>query len=299
MEDDGWLLESIEKKTGMDREKVLFLVEKKMNEFPSLTKNAAERMIATEMGVLPIRREYKIKDIAEEIKHINLTAIMKRKFEPRTVIVHGRNAKVLRINIEDDTGSIGITIWDENIINKIINESAEGDEISIANAYSRVNKFNNEIELNLGNGSAIAIKKKVDNKPVDSFVAIKDVKDSEKLYRLRGFITRLFSNNVYLVRCDICKKKVDRVCDLHGDKAISKILMISGILDDGLSSIRVSFFDRSARKLLDMSREEDTIRKINDISYGLIHVEITGSANKFNDNLSINAKDIKPFVYAL
>ena len=64
MENEDWLIEAVAEKLGTTKEKVNELIKKKLSEFQNLTESAALRMVATENGVVPIRRGYKIADIS-------------------------------------------------------------------------------------------------------------------------------------------------------------------------------------------------------------------------------------------
>ncbi len=301
MENEDWLIEAVAEKLGTTKEKVNELIKKKLSEFQNLTESAALRMVATENGVVPIRRGYKIADISDEIGHINITATIKRKFPPRDIMIKGAKSKVINLALEDQTGSINVIVWDVSKVEYLEKEASDRDTISIANAYSRKNKLNDRYELHLGSGCAIKITKgpRAEATQKREYQRISDVKDDSKFYQIRCFVVRLFTNNVFLIRCGICKKKVIDKCEEHGDAALSKMLFISGILDDGLSTIRASFFDKTAEKLLDLSKAESIENKVNDISFGLYEVEISAVPNKFNETLSLNVRDVKPIDYKI
>ncbi len=301
MEGERWLLDAIIEKTGMSQDKLDSLIKKKLAEFPNLNGDAALRMIATENGVMPIRHSYKINEINEELQHINLTATIKRKFSPRDIKIKGTPSRVINIVLQDESGSISTVVWDVKKVDEITSNAYEGDSMSIANAYARKNKVTGALELHLGSGSAIKITRMQGNEAVKPVVyqRITEVKDDSKLYRLRCLLTRVFTNNIFLVKCNICNKRVVDKCDEHGDKAISKTLMVSCILDDGLSSIRASFFDRTAKKLLDLSKAESLEQKLNDLSFGMYQLEIVAVPNAFNNSLSLNVRDVKAANYNL
>jgi ssDNA-binding replication factor A large subunit len=295
MESETWLLNSLIEKTGLPKEKLNELIKKKTTEFPGLTEDAALRMIATENGVVPIRYSYKLNEINNEISHINVTATIKRKFAPRDIKIKGTPSKVMNIVLQDDSGTINAVVWDVKKVDEISRDAYEGDEISLANAYSKKNKITGGIELHIGSGSAVKIKKDPntpETKPID-YQRIIDVKDDTKLYHLRCLLTRIFTNNIFLIKCSICNKRVVDRCEEHGEKAISKTFLISCILDDGLSSIRASFFDRTAKKLLELSSAEKLEDKLNDLSFGMYELAITAAPNNFNNTISLNVKDVK------
>ena len=297
---EEWIIDKITEKNNKSREEILNLISQRKNQFPELTEDAILRMLATENGVIPIKRDYKIKEINQRINHVNLSAKIKRKFPPRTVTVKGREAKVMNFVVEDETGEMPVVTWNENYIDKIMS-SKDGEKISIANAYSKENPFNGIIELNLGSGSAISINSTVTQQKEETkieYKKIKEIKDGETA-DINGFITRLFSEDIYLIRCNICKKKVDVECDIHKDKALSKTLRIRGIFDDGIYSSSITFFDKQADSLLNLSQNQDIKEKLNDISFGLYQLNINAKMNKFNDNYSLTARKVTKTGYNL
>jgi ssDNA-binding replication factor A large subunit len=297
---EEWIIDKINEKGKMSKEEILNEINQRKKQFPELTEDAILRMLATENGIIPIKRDYKINEINQRINHVNLSAKIKRKFPPRTVTVKGREARVMNFVVEDETGEIPVVTWNENYIDKIMG-SKDGENISIANAYSKENPFNGMIELNLGSGSAISVNSNTIQKKEETkteYKKIKDIKDGETA-DINGFITRLFSDDIYLIRCNICKKKVDVECDIHKDKALSKTLRIRGILDDGVYSSSITFFDRQADALLKLSQSQEIKDKLNDISFGLYQVDVNAKMNKFNDNYSLTARKIGKTEYSL
>ncbi|EFD92891.1 MAG: nucleic acid binding OB-fold tRNA/helicase-type [Candidatus Parvarchaeum acidophilus ARMAN-5] len=297
---EDWIIDKIAEKNNVPKEDILQDIKKRLERFPSLTEDAILRMLATENGITPIKRDYKAGEINQKIAHVNISAKIKKKFPPRTVTVKGREARVMNFVIEDETGELPVVTWNENYIDKISNVK-DGEHISIVNAYAKENSFNNIVELNIGSGAAISVNSnsvtKTESKQKE-YKKINQVNDGETAY-IKGFITRLFADDIYLVRCNICKKKVTDVCDIHGDKAISKTLKIRGILDDGIKSASITFFDKQADELLKLSEKEDLNEKLNQISFGLFQIDVSARMNKFNDSYAFTAKTVSATSYDL
>ncbi|MCL5009717.1 MAG: OB-fold nucleic acid binding domain-containing protein [Candidatus Parvarchaeota archaeon] len=305
MDNDNWIIDMLKEEAGMDGDSIKAAVKKKLDEFPSLTEGAALKMIATEKGITPIKKKLRISDINEDIKHLNIVAVVKRKFEPRKVMIKQTPSTISNMIIEDQTGIINVVVWDTKKVEQIQKEASEGDTISIVNAYTRKSMDGEHYEIHLGTGCAIKIipKPNDDIRPVDNVNKIEKISgitDTQRRYIVGGFLVRLFTGgDIFITRCGICKKRVVGTCEVHGEKAISKTMLISGILDDGLSSIRISFFDKVADKLLSISKKDSLEDKLNDISFGIYNLEITGVPNKFNNVISLNVRDIKPASYLL
>lgn len=297
---EDWIIDKIAEKNNVPKEDILKEIKKRLERFPSLTEDAVLRMLATENGITPIKRDYKVGEINQKIAHVNISAKIKKKFPPRTVTVKGREARVMNFVIEDETGELPVVTWNENYIDKISNVK-DGEHISIVNAYAKENSFNNIVELNIGSGAAISVNSnsvtKTESKHKE-YKKINEINDGETAY-IKGFITRLFTDDIYLIRCSICKKKVTDVCDIHGDKAISKTLKIRGILDDGIKSASITFFDKQADDLLKLSEKEDLNEKLNQISFGLLQIDVSARMNKFNDSYAFTAKAVSATTYDL
>lgn len=294
---ENWIIEKITEKGKVSKEDILKEIDKRKKQFPELTEDAILRMLATENGIIPIKRDYHINEINQGINHVNITAKIKRKFPVRKVTVKGREARVMNFIISDDTGEMPVVTWNENYIDRIA-AVKDGDGISIANAYAKENSFNGTVELNIGSGAAISINSysKENQENVKIYKKIRDIPDGETAF-INGFITRLFADDIYLIRCSICNKRVTETCEIHGNKAISKTLKIRGIIDDGLNSASVTFFDRQANELLDISNKTELNEKLNDISFGLFQVNMAAKANKFNETKSFTAKTVSSAKY--
>ena len=300
MEVEDWSINQILEKTKLTKEQIEEKIKKKIEEFPALTREAAIRSVATDNGVILIRRDYKVSDITEELNHLNLRCKIVRKFEAKEVNLRGGKSKVMNLMVGDETGQIRVVIWDTNRIAEIEKDFREGDEILIINAYSKFSSFSNSFEINIGANTLLKlIAHKETHAEADNYTRISQITEENKSYKVRGFITRIFTNNTFIIRCSICGKRVDEKCDIHGDKALSKTLMISAVIDDGLSSTKVTFFDRVAEKFLSLSKEGDLRQKLNDISFGLYQVEVEAVAKSFNGILSLTARDVKPVGYSV
>ncbi len=298
MEVEDWSINQILEKTKLTREQIEEKIKKKIEEFPALTREAAIRSVAADNGVILIRRDYKVSDIKEELSHLNLRCRIIRKFEAKEVNLRGGKSKVMNLIVGDETGQIRVVVWDTNKISEIEKDLNEGDEILIINAYSKFSNFSNNFEINIGANTLLKlIEHRETGAVLDKYTRISQITEENKVYRVRGFITRIFTNNTFIIKCSICGKRVDEKCDIHGDKALSKTLMISSVIDDGLSSTKVTFFDRVADKFLSLSKETDLRQKLNDISFGLYQIEVEGVARSFNGSLSLTAKDVKAVDY--
>lgn len=128
----------------------------------------------------------KIADIKENDSDININAAILqisdiRTFNKRT----GGEGKVRNILVGDDTGKIRVTLWDEKA--ELDKSLHEGASIEIINGYARLNNFNDEVEIQIGNHGVI---RKIDSEILyqEEFTPISDIIPGES-YSVRGFIS--------------------------------------------------------------------------------------------------------------
>jgi replication factor A1 len=94
----------------------------------------------------------KIKDLKDGMKRIEIEAKVTEKQAPREVMSRYKDVlhRVANATITDDTGSIKLTLWNEQIDQVNVN-----DNIKIENGY--VTSFRGEIQLNVGRYGKLSI----------------------------------------------------------------------------------------------------------------------------------------------
>lgn len=94
----------------------------------------------------------KIKELKNGMRRINLVAKVLEISEPREVVskFDGRVYRVADAIIGDDTGTIKLSLWNEQIELVKVN-----DTIKIENGYVRT--FRGEIQLNVGKFGKLAV----------------------------------------------------------------------------------------------------------------------------------------------
>ncbi len=90
-----------------------------------------------------------IKDLRTGMSHITLKAKILEVAEPKHIVTrYGNNASVAKVLIADETGTIKLCLWNEQIVSV-----AAGDTVQIENA--RAFMFRGERQLNLGKKGTI------------------------------------------------------------------------------------------------------------------------------------------------
>lgn len=86
----------------------------------------------------------KISEVRDGMNKVSIEGTIKSITEPRTVNTkYNKSVRVAECIIEDDSGSITCTLWEEQI-----DRVKEGDKIAIENGY--VTSFKGEKRLNIG-----------------------------------------------------------------------------------------------------------------------------------------------------
>ncbi|MBC7130342.1 DNA-binding protein [Candidatus Bathyarchaeota archaeon] len=87
----------------------------------------------------------KIKELRNGMKHVNVEAKVVEKSEPREVVsrYRGTTHTVANAVIADDSGSIKLTLWNDQI-----DQVNVDDNVKIENGY--VTSFRGELQLNVG-----------------------------------------------------------------------------------------------------------------------------------------------------
>lgn len=95
----------------------------------------------------------KIKDLREGMRRVEVEAQVAEKSEVRQVQskFRGDTLNVADVMITDETGTIKLTLWNEQI-----DQVKQGDVIKVENGY--VTSFRGEIQLNVGKYGKLTVK---------------------------------------------------------------------------------------------------------------------------------------------
>ena len=94
----------------------------------------------------------KINELRDGMKRINVTAKVTEKSETREVTSRFKDQtlKVASATIADETGTIKLTLWNEQI-----NQVNVNDTVKIQNGY--ITSFRGEIQLNIGRYGTLTV----------------------------------------------------------------------------------------------------------------------------------------------
>ncbi len=317
MEEFVKIVKKIVEEKDLREEEVLKMIDEKQEEFEGIiSKVGAAYVVAKELGVnlkeFEEDEELKIKDLTPGMSSVNIKVKVVRIFdETRFTRKDGSEGKVKNILVGDETGITRLVLWDEQIDDF---DYEEGDVIEIIRAYTK-ETYNGNVELRLGNYGLIKkIDEKIEVKDKDGGeVVIREYlnkniveinKDKENI-SIKGYFTRLFRKEPVLRFCPKCKKRIEgEKCNIHNIES-EKLLILSGIIDDGTSSIIVNFFRQDAEKLAGMYEEEieEVIKKEGKDAFyerveqrllkGFFKIKGTVKVNDYNNTLEVTVHNFK------
>ncbi len=261
--------------------------------------------------------EVKIKELTKHQKNLKLVGKIVEKLEPREVsFKDGSRHSVCDVVIADETGSISLSIWDEDIEKVQKNET-----YCIENGY--VSVFRGSPKLNVGkygtmNPSEKKLTKVNKNNNLSNTTLeaerkhISDLKEYDNV-DLLGTIVSIPEKNPIYKSCPKCAKKVSPSGESWECERCGKIpkyiprMIWSLTLDDGTENIRVTVGGEVAEKLLGMTAaeaekmiEDELIEQYPIIlkSKELLGRKIIAKGNirlnKYSDSLELSAKSILP-----
>lgn len=263
--DADQIIETIVEETELDEEEVRENIDEKMDEFEGLvSEEGAVHLVAKEHGVQVAEaaaEDLKVENIVPDMRKVNLRIRVVNIQDTNTFERDdGEEGKVRNVVLGDDTGTIRMTLWDEQT--EIADQIEEGDAIEIAGAYTLEDDRNNA-ELRLGDDATVKMAEEDDIPEVEtaeaSLVDINDVMSENTNYQVKGMIMAVYTNNPFYKICPECGSSLrqddDYECEEHGDVDPDNALAISAVLDDGTENIRVVFFREDGRELLDIDEE--------------------------------------------
>jgi ssDNA-binding replication factor A large subunit len=264
----------------------------------------------------------KISDLVIGMNNFEIIGKVSQIFQVREFQKQGKTSQVGNFNIQDESGTTRIVLWDQKA-NIIKDQQLEvGQVVKIRNGNIKSSNFSpNGKELHLTIRSQMILdaeeKVNVEITPVQSsgtsreVIAAKlaDIAANQNV-KVCGTVVRIYPPAFY-DSCPQCgKKAVANKCKEHGDIQSKPAMVFSIILDDGTGAVRCTAFRDNADKLAGMTGQQAKDKTENpvalqeelDEALGKI-IEIQGIVreNKQFDRTEItinSAKDLNPIEIA-
>ena len=191
---------------------------------------------------------------------------------------NGDKGFVRNIEIADDTGSMRVTLWNDDAKK----EFELGEAIKFQNP--RIVYKDDHLEINVSGSTAILKPSENELSNIPSYDELKEIiyapktieslTDDDVNVRITGTLKDLASERILLKKCPNCGNSVeqtdmDNICDFCSEEFDKPryLLMIPARLEDDTGDISITFFDNLAEELLGMKKEE--IIQLTEDGYGI------------------------------
>ncbi len=259
------LIKRIAEEGSLTEEEVLARVEEKRAELSGLiSEEGAAYIVAKELGIAIIRQErLNITNIIPGMQNVDVVGKITRISPVREFATEKAKGKVANITIADETGSVRISFWNDEIkslsgfeINDIVRVRGYVKQDNLGNAEIRLGRYGAIAKSDEEIGAVKQTERKSERTNINDL--------TEGSYKeIRAPLLQVFESNVFYEICPTCRSRIKLnesdsfVCEEHG--AIEEPehgLILSGIADDGTGSIRVVFFNENAERLIGMSAKD-------------------------------------------
>jgi len=177
------------------------------------------------------------------MQNVNVAGVVTR-ISRREYSTEKGSGQLLALNISDETGSIRLTLWNEEV--ERAKELTQGDVVKVS-GYVRAGLYGPELRLGrFGKLERVASSRRT---------TIAELQEGQKK-EIRAMLVQLFESNPFYETCPTCgvSLKEDQegnyVCVSHGKVDPAYALHVSGVLDDGTGAIRCVAFKEVAEALL-------------------------------------------------
>lgn len=237
-------------------------IKEKVNELSGLiSEEGAAHIIGNELGIellsLSLAQKLKVKEIYAGMKNISVVGKIIQKYEPRTFVKGDGIGKVCSIILGDETGTIRIVFWNEQV--DLLSSLQLDDILRVNDAYAREN--NNIPEVHLGSRGTIEVNppgEVIDNVRKSSKAyerkKIEELSGMEEAAEIMGTIVQVFDPRFFYT-CPQCGKRVVEnsgsfTCSEHGPVNGQISYVLNAVLDDGTGMIRGVFWKNQTNHLL-------------------------------------------------
>ncbi len=237
MDNYSQLLEKIANLGKVSKDEVERKVEAKRAKLSGLvSKEGAAQIVAAEMGINFEKERLKVSELAQGMKRAHVVAKIVEMSPVKSYNKNGREGKIGKMVVADETGRMNAVLWDSNHI--ILIETGKinvGDVVDMSNAMVR----NGELHLSSFSDIKMSSEKldKIAAESAGEMKKIKDLKVGEKS-KVRAFIVQSFEPRYFEVCPECGKKAVDGQCLNHGKIESKKRALLSVVVDDGTASMR-------------------------------------------------------------
>ena len=262
------ILKKIVEKTGSSEDDIKKKIAEKQRELSNLvSKDGAAYIIAKELGIelfpKKTERRLQIKNIVPKIRMLDIDARIVRIFPVKEFESKGRKGKVASIILGDQSGTIRLTLWDQQT--DMIDKLEQGMAVHVFSGYTREG-MDGSAEIRLSKSGGLKILEDSDLPEITEIKRVSKAANSISELNegdattLRAAVVQLFQTNFFYDVCPDCGKRVtkdnDYTCAQHGKVKPVTNIVLSGVIDDGTGNIRAVFFRDEALNLIGMNMDD-------------------------------------------
>ena len=294
------LIDKIIEASGLERSVIENKIEEKKKELPGISEEGITRLVAKELGVDLLRpepKELKIINIVPNMRNITFIGKITEMQPIRDFQVGDNIGRVQNIILEDETGKIRLSLWNDEIDRFGL---SVGDVVKVDNSRTKKDNFGNpEARISYG-GNIIKSDTEIELKPPkNSFVGVEEGDDVS----LSAIMIHVFERPLVYYFCPKCRARViNNTCSIHGVVEPDKTMIISGMLDDGNSTMNAVFFRTMAESFIGQRVEEveeqlketsiEEFIKGLDILTKKLKIDGVVRRNQLTDDLEIRVKSV-------
>jgi len=254
----------IAEKSGLQVSEVTERVEAKEAEFAGLVSRlGAAYIVGKELGVdlvKPVSKDLKLKNVVPGMRNVTFVAKIVEVGQLRKFESDDGEGAVLNIILGDESGFVRLSLWDDKA-REAVDKLAAGQVWQVIGGYALKDSFGN-VEVRLGkwgNLKRVEADIKVAEKP-------KQLKRTKGEYRparldeliendfveVKAHIIHINQREPVLYFCPSCRSRVDAAvrCAQHKEAEPDRVLIVSGVADDGYGTCGVVFFRDAAESLV-------------------------------------------------
>ncbi len=305
------IIQKIVEETELSEEEVKEQVNSKEEEFKGLvSEEGAAHLVAKEHGVKIVKdvdKDLKIESIVPGMSKANVKAKIVDITDINTFEnSDGEEGKVRNLVLGDETGTLRMSLWNEQT--EVADKLDKEDVIEINNAYTREDNRGNT-ELRIGSNTKIKrIDEEIEEVKKESGrggykeTRIEEIEDENKYLEVEGEVVQIYTNSPFYRKCPDCnntlRKDDDYKCKEHGDVEPIYKIALPMILDNGFKNIRCIVFNETAKKVLgaeniDFAGDLEKIKMYAEESKGK-RVKVKGRTqyNDFFDTIEIVVNEL-------
>jgi len=311
------LVDTIASESGKPKDTIYKLIRDKQDELSGLvSKEGAAYIVGRELGVSLIKETrtlLKAGSLLPGLFSVDLIARVVSVSEPHTFTKDGKQGKVQNIVLGDETGSVRMSLWNNetDLVQRL--SLQQGAAVEIRGGYTKQDNMGNA-ELRIGRGlikvaegKGIPAASAATEQPQRASTmqrpltgcrgrkAISELSEGE-VAEIRGTLVQLFQRTPFYEVCSSCGARVSQqegkwTCKEHGAVEPAYQLVVSGYIDDGETNIRAVFFREAAEKA--MGRSADDVKRIVDeakaVEAAFANVDTVGKEMLFRGRVNRSA----------